>query len=89
LLGRWHYDHSNRRNLDTFAGVEYSNCCATIRLVAREWIDDDEFFLLRDDTDTGVFFQVTLNGLGNVSGGGISRMLSDGILGFKEYGTNE
>ncbi len=89
LLGRWHYDHSNSRNLDTFAGVEYSNCCATIRLVAREWIDDDEFFLLRDDTDTGVFFQVTLNGLGNVSGGGISRMLSDGILGFKEYGTNE
>jgi LPS-assembly protein len=89
LLGRWHYDHSNSRNLDTFAGVEYSNCCATIRLVAREWIDDDEFFLLRDDTDTGVFFQVTLNGLGNVSGGGISRMLSDGILGFKEYGTND
>ena len=89
LLGRWHYDHSNSRNLDTFAGVEYSNCCATIRLVAREWIDDDEFFLLQDDTNTGVFFQLTLNGLGNVSGGGISRMLSDGILGFKEYGTNE
>lgn len=89
LLGRWHYDHSNSRNLDTFAGVEYSNCCATIRLVAREWIDDDEFFLLQEDTNTGLFFQLTLNGLGNISGGGISRMLSDGILGFKEYGTNE
>lgn len=89
LLGRWHYDHSNSRNLDTFAGVEYSNCCATIRLIGREWIDDDEFFLQQDEPNTGVFFQLTLNGLGNISGGGISRLLSDGILGFKEYEANE
>jgi LPS-assembly protein len=89
LLGRWHYDHSNNRNLDTFAGIEYSNCCTTIRLVGREWVDDDEFFLLKDARNTGVFFQLTLNGLGNISGGGISRLLSDGILGFREYGTNE
>ena len=81
--------HSNSRNLDTFAGVEYSNCCATIRLIGREWIDDDEFFLQQDETNTGVFFQLTLNGLGNLSGGGISRLLSDGILGFKEYEANE
>lgn len=89
LLGRWNYDHSNSRNLDTFAGVEYSNCCTTIRLVAREWIDDDEFFLLQDKTNRGIFFQLTLNGFGNLSGGGVSRMLSDGILGFKEYEANE
>lgn len=89
LLGRWHYDHSNSRSLDTFAGVEYSNCCATIRLIGREWIDEDEFFLQQDKTNTGVFFQLTLNGLGNLSGGGISRLLSDGILGFKEYEANE
>ena len=89
LLGRWHYDHSNSRNLDSFAGVEYSNCCATVRLIGREWIDEDEFFLLQDRTKSGVFFQLTLNGLGNISGGGISRLLSDGILGFKEYEANE
>ncbi|MCP5329576.1 MAG: LPS-assembly protein LptD [Pseudomonadales bacterium] len=89
LLGRWHYDHSNSRNLDSFAGVEYSNCCATVRLIAREWIDENEFFLLQDRTKSGVFFQLTLNGLGNISGGGISRLLSDGILGFKEYEANE
>ena len=85
LLGRWNYDHSNSRNLDTFAGVEYSNCCTTIRLVAREWIDDDEFFLLQDETNRGVFFQLTLNGFGSLSGGGVSSLLSDGILGFREY----
>lgn len=85
LLGRWNYDHSNSRNLDTFAGVEYSNCCTTIRLVAREWIDEDEFFLLQDETNRGVFFQLTLNGFGNISGGGVSSLLSDGILGFREY----
>ncbi|MDX1491575.1 MAG: LPS-assembly protein LptD [Pseudohongiellaceae bacterium] len=89
LLARWNYDHSNSRNLDTFAGVEYSNCCTTIRLVAREWIDEDEYFLLQDETNTGIFFQLTLNGFGNLSGGGVSRLLSDGILGFKEYEANE
>lgn len=89
ILARWNYDHSNSRNLDTFAGVEYGNCCTTIRLIAREWIDEDEYFLLQDETNTGIFLQLTLNGFGNISGGGISRLLSDGILGFKEYEANE
>ncbi len=85
VLGRWNYDHSNSRNLETFAGVEYSNCCATIRLIAREWIDQYEYLLLENKPNTGIFFQLTLNGLGNVTGGGISRLLTDGIAGFKEY----
>ncbi len=85
LLARWNYDHSNSRNLETFAGVEYNNCCATIRLIAREWVDEDELFVPNIEPNQGIFVQFTLNGLGNITGGGISNLLSDGIRGFREF----
>lgn len=84
LLARWNYDHSNDRNLETFAGIEYSNCCATIRLIGREWVDEDELFLPNIEPNQGIFVQFTLNGLGNLSGGGVSSLLRDGIWGFRE-----
>jgi LPS-assembly protein len=84
LLARWNYDHSNDRNLESFAGVEYNNCCATIRLIAREWVDEDELFLPNIEPNSGIFVQVILNGLGNLTGGGLSSLLSDGISGFRE-----
>jgi LPS-assembly protein len=84
LLARWNYDHSNSRNLETFAGVEYSNCCATIRVIAREWVDEDELFVPNIEPNQGIFVQFTLDGLGNITGGGLSSLLSDGIRGFRE-----
>jgi len=84
LLARWNYDHSNSRILETFAGVEYSNCCATIRLIAREWVDEDELFVPNIEPNQGIFVQFTLEGLGNITGGGLSNLLSDGIRGFRE-----
>ena len=51
LLARWNYDHANSRNLESFAGVEFSNCCTTIRVIAREWVRQyaGEFSALRGD----------------------------------------
>lgn len=84
LLARWNYDHSNERNLETFAGIEYSNCCATIRLIGREWVDEDELFVPNIEPNRGIFVQFTLHGLGNITGGGVSSLLRDGITGFRE-----
>lgn len=84
LLGRWNYDHANSRNLETFAGVEFSNCCTTIRVIAREWVRQYELFLPNIEPDRGVFVQFTLNGLGNIAGGGLSNLLSDSISGFRD-----
>jgi len=84
LLGRWNYDHANSRNLETFAGVEFSNCCTTIRVIAREWVRQYELFLPNIRPERGIFLQFALNGLGNISGGGLSNLLSDSITGFKE-----
>lgn len=84
LLGRWNYDLANERNLETFAGLQWRNCCATIRLVAREWVDENELFLPNSEPNQGIFVQFTLNGLGNLAGGGLSTLLQDGIWGFRD-----
>lgn len=84
LLGRINYDHSNERNLESFAGVEWSDCCTTFRLIAREWVDENELFVPNDQPNRGIFVQIKLNGLGNLGGAGISNLLEDGIRGFRE-----
>lgn len=89
VFGRWNYDHSNSRNLETFAGVEYSNCCSTMRLVARDWVNEYEFFDQNSRQNRGVFFQFTLLGLGDLTGGGLSNLLTRSIPGFKEYDVND
>ncbi|MYI01272.1 MAG: LPS assembly protein LptD, partial [Gammaproteobacteria bacterium] len=84
LLARWNYDHANSRNLEAFAGVEYRNCCATIRVIARQWLDEYELFVPNVPSNRGVFVQFSLHGLGNLAGGGLSELLSDGIQGFRD-----
>ncbi len=84
LLGRWNYDHSNERNLESFVGIQWRDCCATIRVVAREWVDEHELFVPNSEPNQGIFVQFTLNGLGDLGGGGISGLLQDGIRGFRE-----
>ncbi|MFM1895008.1 MAG: hypothetical protein RLZZ385_82 [Pseudomonadota bacterium] len=88
FLGRWNYDHANARNLESFAGMEFSNCCATLRLVVREWVHEEELLIPDSRPDRGIFFQFALHGLGNIAGGGISNLLRDGIYGFREPGQN-
>jgi LPS-assembly protein len=89
LLGRVNYDHSNSRNLETFAGVEYSNCCATVRLIARDWVNDYELLEPNTRQNRGIFFQLSLHGLGDLAGGGLDSLLSNSIPGFKEQNGNE
>ena len=84
LLARWNYDHANSRNLESFAGVEFSNCCTTVRVIAREWVRQYALFLPNIEPERGVFVQFTLNGLGNIAGGGLSNLLSDSINGFRD-----
>ncbi|MAV52589.1 MAG: hypothetical protein CMQ01_02325, partial [Gammaproteobacteria bacterium] len=84
LMGRINYDHSNSRNLESFVGVQWNNCCATIRLVGREWVDENQLFRPNSEPNRGIFVQFTLNGLGNLTGGGLSNLLQDGIWGFRD-----
>jgi LPS-assembly protein len=85
LIGRWNYDHANKRNLETIAGVEYENCCWTMRVLARRWIDNDAlFFGGIEDDNTGIFLQFELKGLGSLLGGNVAGILNNGITGYRE-----
>jgi LPS-assembly protein len=85
LIGRWNYDHANKRNLETIAGVEYDNCCWTMRVLARKWIDNDAlYFGGFEDDNTGVFVQFELKGLGSLLGGNVAGILNNGITGYRE-----
>ncbi len=88
ILARWNYDHSNARNLESFAGVEYSNCCTKIRVVAREWINENELFVRNLEPNRGIFVQFTLVGLGDLSGGGLDNLLTQGIQGYDSQNAN-
>jgi len=84
LIGRWNYDHANSRDLETIAGLEYSNCCYSVRIIARQWIDNDALFYGNVDDNTGVFLQFELKGFGSVLGGNVSGILNNGINGYRE-----
>ncbi len=84
LIGRWNYDHANSRNLETIAGLEYSNCCYTVRVLARKWIDNDSLFYGNVDDNNGIFLQFELKGFGSVLGGNVTGILNNGINGYRD-----
>lgn len=76
LIGRWQYDIDNDENIESLFGVEYEDCCWSIRIAAREWLDDT------DNTDSALYIQFFLKGLGSLGSGDSSYL--DDISGFKE-----
>ncbi len=84
LVARWNYDYSNKRTLEGIAGLEYSNCCWRVRLVARSWIDSKTLLLGQQYNNNGVFVQFELKGLGSILGGNINSILNNGISGFQD-----
>ncbi len=84
VVGRWNYDYSNTRTLEGIGGIEYSNCCWRVRLVARSWIDNHALYFGREDNNHAVFVQFELKGLGSILGGNVSGILNNGISGFQD-----
>jgi len=86
LLGRWQHDYNRSRNLERLFGVEYDSCCWKARLVAREWLDDDQYSLspvLNEKPDRGVFLQIVFKGLGGIAGNKVESFMN-GIEGYQQ-----
>lgn len=84
LIGRWNYDLANHRNLESIAGLEYNNCCWTMRVLARSWIDNNALYQGMEQQNSGVFLQFELKGLGSIMGGNVIGILNNGIQGYRE-----
>jgi LPS-assembly protein len=84
-VGRWNYDFTNDRELETFAGLEYNNCCWRASLVFRRWLDRQDEILLPEQnlkTNSGIFFQIQFKGLASVNSR-VDAMLKNGIYGYE------
>ncbi|WP_461480969.1 LPS-assembly protein LptD [Porticoccus sp.] len=84
LIGRHSYDLTNSRDLETFAGFQYDSCCWRFSLVARRWLDRNDYVLVPEEDlneDSGVFFQIQFKGLAG-TGSGVDSILEDGIYGY-------
>jgi LPS-assembly protein len=88
VIARANYDFTYNAELDTFAGLEYTDCCYRIRVLARQWVDFDfspDFMegLSNDDYDRGIFVEVQLRGFGSLSQR-ISNLLNKAMYGYGE-----
>ena len=86
LIARSNYDFTYNLELDTFAGLEYNDCCYRIRLLGRRWLNFDynANFLktaTQDDYDQGFFVDIQLKGLGSISER-IGKLLDKAIIGY-------
>ncbi|WP_160115510.1 LPS-assembly protein LptD [Marinobacterium lutimaris] len=86
MIGRWQEDLLRDENIETLLGVEYTSCCWKIRVTGRQWVDDTDNI---DDieTDTGVFIEFVLRGLGSFGQSGGREFLKD-ITGKEEDARN-
>lgn len=88
VIVRSNYDFTYKANLDTFAGLEYNDCCYRVRVLARQWADFDfspDFLenLSQDDYDQGIFFEVQLKGIGTLAKR-ISNLMDKAVVGYTE-----
>jgi len=76
-VARWNYSLQRERTIDSFAGLEYENCCWIVRVVGREYINDLE----QEDENFSLLLQLELKGLTSF-GDRIKKFLGRGILGY-------
>ena len=81
-VGRWNYSLQEKRNLDVLAGLEYSDCCWALRMVARHYRDDPDDI----DAKNSFFLELELKGLAGV-GSDINSLLQNAILGYQPLST--
>ena len=78
LIGRYNYDHTNNRNLGEVLGFEFNSCCWKTRVVYQSGLDTS------GDTQSGLYFQIVLKGLGGADTG-VNSILEDSIVSYEDY----
>lgn len=89
IIARNNRDFTHGVELDTFAGLEYNDCCYRVRVMGRRWLRVDyttpDFFanLKSDDFEPGIMVELELKGLGSMDKE-IGNLLEKTITGFTE-----
>lgn len=76
LLGGWRYSMLEDRTLESFGGLQYRDCCWSVRLVGRYYQEEAS-----DEPDRSVMLQFQLRGLGSL-GDDVQSFLEDSMFGY-------
>ena len=93
IIARNNRDFTHGVELDTFAGLEYNDCCYRVRVMGRRWLRVDystpNFFanLKSDDFEPAIMIELELKGLGSMDKQ-IGNLLDKTITGFTEREKN-
>lgn len=93
IIARNNHDFTHGVELDTFAGLEYNDCCYRVRVVGRRWLRVDYTTpgfldnLTNKDFEPGLMIELELKGLGRVDKQ-ISNLLDRTVKGFKDREKN-
>jgi LPS-assembly protein len=75
-VGRYNYSFYDRRLLEGLAGLEYNAGCWVFRAVVQS------LQTTTDSKSTGLFFQIQLNGLGEIGTRDIDTLLKRSVVGY-------
>jgi len=89
LVGHVRRDLELDRSVDAFVGIEYENCCWSVRLAKRRYLDaplsvfgtaieGEEHF------NNSFYLQFSFKGVTSIGGSGVSELLNEKIYGFND-----
>lgn len=76
-LGGWRYSILENRTLEAFGGLEYRDCCWSIRLVNRYYREE-----LAEEPDRSIMLQFEFRGLGHI-GDNVRNLLDETVFGYE------
>ena len=89
IMGRWNYDLVSGRTVEGFGGLEYSDCCLQVRLMARRFLDSPTARNFEEiEADEGIFLQIVFKGLAGF-GNKVESVLERGIRGYRAPGRQD
>jgi len=82
-MGRWNYDLISGRTIEGIGGLEYSDCCLKVRVMARRFLDSPTAGNFEEiEADDGIFLQIVFKGLAGF-GTKVESVLERGIRGYR------
>ena len=76
VLGGWSYSMLEDRTLESFGGLQYRDCCWSVRLLGRYYREEQDI-----EPERSVMLQFELRGLGSI-GDDVQDFLEDTIYGY-------
>lgn len=88
LIGRWNFSWDRDQTVESYAGLEYNDCCLRTRVVARRYLQGARDVLVDGRIerislpDTGIFVEFQFKGLATL-GQRLDILLDRGIPGYR------